>query len=61
MAYESPHDSDVSFCQKDWEGVAKARNGTASVLQFMPTTFSSFSVKTRMISCSSTDWDIASK
>ena len=28
----SPHDSDVSFCQKDWEDLAKATNGTASVL-----------------------------
>ena len=36
-----PHDSDVSFCQKDCEELVKATNGPASVLQFIPTTFSS--------------------
>ena len=44
----SPHDSGVLFCQKDWEELSKATNGTASVLQFIPTTFSSASVTTSM-------------
>ena len=35
----SPHNFDVSFCQKDWELLAKATNGTGSVLQFVPSTF----------------------
>ena len=56
----SPHDSDVSFCQKDWEELAKATNGTASVLQFIPATFPSTSVTTSMISWPPTVWDIVS-
>ena len=43
---QSPHDSDVSFCQKDWEELAKTTNCTASVLQFISKTFSSTSVTT---------------
>ena len=43
--------SDVSFCQKDWEELTKATEGTASVLQFIPTTFSSTSVTTSIPSC----------
>ena len=56
----SPHDSDASFCQKDWEELAKATNGTASVLQFIPTNFSSTSVTTPMTSWPPTVWDIVS-
>ena len=53
--------SDVSFCQKDWEELtAKATNDTASVLQFIPTTFSSTSVTTPMTSWPPTVWDIVS-
>ena len=33
---QSLRDSDVSFCQKNWEELAKATNGTASVLRFQP-------------------------
>ena len=47
---QSPHDSDVLFCQKDWEELAKATNGNASISQFIPTTFSSTSVATPMTS-----------
>ena len=53
----SPHDFDVSFWQKDWEELAKATEGTASVLQFIPITFSSISVTTSMTSCPPTVWD----
>ena len=53
-----PYDSNVSFCQKDWEELAKATKGTASVLQFLPTTFPSTSVTTPMPSCRLTVWDI---
>ena len=53
----SPHDSDVSSCQKDWKGLAKTTNG---ILQFIPTTFSSTSVTTPMTSCPHTVWDIVS-
>ena len=56
----SPHDSDVSFCQKDWEELAKATNGTASVLQFIPTTCSSTFVTTSMASWPPTVWNIVS-
>ena len=47
---QSAHDYDASFCQKDWEELAKGTNGTASVFQFIPTT-------TSMTSCLSTVWD----
>ena len=57
---QSPHDSDKSFCQKDWEELAKATNGTASVLQFIPTTFSSTSVTTPMTFWAPTVWNIVS-
>ena len=56
----SPHDFDVSFCQKDWEELAKETNGTASVLQFIPTTFSSTTVTTSMTPWPATVWDIVS-
>ena len=55
-----PHDCDVSFCQKDWGEPAKAANGTASVLQIIPATFSSTSVTTPMTSWPPTLWDIVS-
>ena len=55
-----PHDSDVSFCQKDWEELTKATNGTASVLQVIPTTFSSNSGTTSMTYWPPTVWDIVS-
>ena len=35
----SPHHMDVSFSQSDWEELAKAPSGTASVLQFIQTSF----------------------
>ena len=38
----SPHDSDTSFCQKDWKELTK--KATASVLQLITNTFSSSSV-----------------
>ena len=56
----SRYDSDVSFYQKDWEELSKATNGTASVLQFIPTTFSSTSVTTPMTSWPPIVWDIVS-
>ena len=59
----SPHDSDVFFCQKDWEELAKVTNGIASVLQFIPTTFistSSTSVTTPMTSWSPAIWNVVS-
>ena len=57
---QSPHDSDVLFSQKDWEEHEKATNGTASVLQFIPTAFSSTSVTTIMIPWPPTVWYIVS-
>ena len=39
---------DVWLCQKGWGEFAKATNGTASILQFTSTTFSSASVTTPM-------------
>ena len=50
----------ISFRQKDWEELAKATNGTASVLQYIPATFSSTSVTTSMTSWPPTVWYIMS-
>ena len=44
----SSHYYNVSFCQKDWEELAKETKVTACVLQFIPTTLSSTSVRTPM-------------
>ena len=49
--FDVSHDFDESFCQKDWEELAKATDGITSALQFIPTTFSSTSVTTFMTSC----------
>ena len=56
----SPHNSDVSFCQKDCQELAKATNGTASILRFISTIFSSTSVTTPMTSWPATVRDIVS-
>ena len=56
----SPHDFDVSFRYKDWEELAKATNGAANVLQFIPATFSSTSDTTAMTSWPTTVWHIVS-
>ena len=50
---------DVSFSQSDWEELAKATNGTASVLQFIPTSFSRRVLPFTSVS-SPTIWEIVS-
>ena len=54
------HNSDISFRQKDWEELAKAIESTVSVLQFIPTIFSSTSFITPILSCSPTIWGTVS-
>ena len=55
---QSSHDSDVLFCHIDWKEHLKKRK--VSVMQFIPTTFSSISVITPMPSCPPTVWDFVS-
>ena len=57
---QSPHDSDIKFYHIDWKEHLKTRKDSVSVMQFIPTTFSSTSVITPMPSCPSTVWDIVS-
>ena len=48
---QSPHDSDIKFYHIDWKEHLKTRKDSVSVMQFIPTTFSSTSVITPMPSC----------